>query len=163
EAGGRLGLSVDRVSIRDLAAEIEWAKVSLVTAEDYATKAADSGRELVGGHDRATISRLIVVYEDANAERRALDFEDVLLLSTGTSSWTSTRTSRRCSSGCSTCGSASARSCAWSVTSRRPSTPSPVPPRTTSPSSPAATPMRPWCASCATTAPPRRWSRWPTR
>lgn len=83
EAGGRLGLSVDRVSIRDLAAEIEWSKVSLVTAEDYASKAADSGRELVGGHDRATISRLIEVYEDAKLERGVIDFEDVLLLMVG--------------------------------------------------------------------------------
>src|SRR5690625_559844 len=69
EASSRLGLSVDRVSIRDLAAEIEWAKVSLVTAEEYATRAASAGREEAAGHDRATIARLLELYEDVKTER----------------------------------------------------------------------------------------------
>ena len=47
--------------------------------------------------------------------------------STATSSSTSTRTSSRCSSGCSSCGSATATTCAWSVTPARRSTPSPAP------------------------------------
>lgn len=84
EASGRLGLDVDRVSIRDLAAEIEWAKVSLVTAEDYVARAASAGREEApAGHDRATVARLIEVYEDVKTERGAIDFEDVLLLMVG--------------------------------------------------------------------------------
>src|SRR5690625_3082304 len=84
EASGRLGLDVDRVSIRDLAAEIEWAKVSLVTAEDYVARAASAGREEApAGHDRATVARLIEVYEDGKTVRGAIDFEDVLLLMVG--------------------------------------------------------------------------------
>ncbi len=83
EASSRLGLSVDRVSIRDLAAEIEWAKVSLVTAEEYATRAASAGREEAAGHDRATIARLLELYEDVKTERGVIDFEDVLLLMVG--------------------------------------------------------------------------------
>ena len=83
EAASRLALGVDRVAIRDLAAEIEWAKVSLVTPEDYVTRAAAAGREEAAGHDRATIARLLEVYEDAKTERGVIDFEDVLLLMVG--------------------------------------------------------------------------------
>ncbi|WP_127126734.1 ATP-dependent DNA helicase UvrD2 [Georgenia sp. SYP-B2076] len=83
EASGRLGLGVDRVAIRDLAAEVEWAKVSLVTAEDYAAQAARTGREGAAGHDHATIARLLSVYEDVKNERGVIDFEDVLLLLVG--------------------------------------------------------------------------------
>ncbi len=35
ESARRLGVGVDRVAVRDLSSEIEWAKVSLVTADDY--------------------------------------------------------------------------------------------------------------------------------
>ncbi|QDC25435.1 ATP-dependent DNA helicase UvrD2 [Georgenia yuyongxinii] len=83
EAAGRLGLGADRVAIRDLAGEVEWSKVSLVTAEDYAAKAASTGREGAAGHDHATITRLISVYEDVKNERGVIDFEDVLLLLVG--------------------------------------------------------------------------------
>jgi len=84
EASSRLGLDVDRVSIRDLAAEIEWAKVSLVTAEDYVARAAGAGREdAPAGHDRATVARLLELYEDVKTERGVIDFEDVLLLMVG--------------------------------------------------------------------------------
>ena len=84
EASSRLGLAVDRVSIRDLAAEIEWAKVSLVTAEDYVARAAATGREASpAGQDRATVARLLELYEDVKTERGVIDFEDVLLLTVG--------------------------------------------------------------------------------
>src|SRR5699024_9791149 len=36
EAASRLGIDVDRLTVRDLAGEVEWAKVSLVGAEEYA-------------------------------------------------------------------------------------------------------------------------------
>src|SRR5690625_634127 len=45
EAAGRLGMSVDRLAIRDLAAEVEWAKVSLITPDDYPRASTCSGRE----------------------------------------------------------------------------------------------------------------------
>ncbi|MEE6296853.1 ATP-dependent helicase [Georgenia wangjunii] len=83
EASGRLGLGVDRVAIRDLASEVEWAKVSLVTAEDYARRAASEGREGVAGNDLTTVARLLSVYEDVKSERGVIDFEDVLLLMVG--------------------------------------------------------------------------------
>src|SRR5450756_2952507 len=40
EAGSRLRLQLDRVAVRDLAAEVEWAKVSMLTPETYAVAAA---------------------------------------------------------------------------------------------------------------------------
>ena len=83
EAAGRLGLSVDRLAIRDLAAEVEWAKVSLVTPDDYARASARTGREGVAGFDATTIARLLSVYEDAKTDRHVIDFEDVLLLMVG--------------------------------------------------------------------------------
>lgn len=83
EAAGRLGLSVDRLAIRDLAAEIEWAKVSMVTPDDYVRAAAAAGRTDAAGHDLTTVARLLSVYEDAKSERGVIDFEDVLLLTVG--------------------------------------------------------------------------------
>src|SRR5699024_345670 len=63
EATGRLGLSVDRLAIRDLAAR--------------------TGREGVAGFDPTTIARLLSVYDEAKTERGVIDFEDVLLLMVG--------------------------------------------------------------------------------
>ncbi|ROR97522.1 Rep family ATP-dependent DNA helicase [Salana multivorans] len=83
EASGRLGLGADRLALRDLAAEIEWAKVSLVTAEDYPRAAARAGRVGAAGHDLTTVARLLSVYEDVKTDRGVIDFEDVLLLTVG--------------------------------------------------------------------------------
>ncbi len=83
EASGRLGLGADRLAVRDLAAEIEWAKVSLVTPDDYVRAAAAAGRPGAAGHDLTTVARLLAVYEDAKTERGVIDFEDVLLLTVG--------------------------------------------------------------------------------
>lgn len=83
EAAGRLGLSVDRLAIRDLAAEVEWAKVSMVTADDYPSVAVRQGRQGVAGFDPTTIARLLSVYDEAKTERGVIDFEDVLLLMVG--------------------------------------------------------------------------------
>lgn len=83
EAAGRLGLAVDRIAIRDLAAEVEWAKVSMVTPDDYVRAASAAGRTDAAGHDLTTVSRLLSVYEEAKSERGVIDFEDVLLLTVG--------------------------------------------------------------------------------
>jgi DNA helicase-2/ATP-dependent DNA helicase PcrA len=80
EAARRLGLSVDRVAVRDLSSEVEWAKVSLVTADDYEKAASVTGREAPSGYDAQTVSRLITAYEDVKTEREVIDFEDVLLM-----------------------------------------------------------------------------------
>ncbi|WP_183666854.1 UvrD-helicase domain-containing protein [Neomicrococcus aestuarii] len=78
EAVRRLRLSADRALIRDLASEIEWAKVSMLTADSY-VKAAE-GRARVGDLEPQTVARLFSAYEDVKKDRVLIDFEDVLLL-----------------------------------------------------------------------------------
>ena len=82
EAAGRLRLRLDRSALRDVAAEIEWSKVSLLTAETYAA-AARRGNRSVADLDPTAMARLIEVYAEVCAERHVIDFEDVLLLTTG--------------------------------------------------------------------------------
>jgi DNA helicase-2/ATP-dependent DNA helicase PcrA len=83
DAATRLRLTVDQPAARDLAAEIEWSKVSLLTPQTYAAAARRAGREDPGGFDLATVARLIEVYEEVKSERGVVDFEDVLLLTAG--------------------------------------------------------------------------------
>ncbi|MBO1752730.1 ATP-dependent DNA helicase UvrD2 [Actinotalea sp. BY-33] len=80
EAAARLSLGVDRLSIRDLASEIEWSKVSLVAADDYVRAATATDRPPPAGYDRATVARLITAYEEAKDARGVIDFEDVLVM-----------------------------------------------------------------------------------
>ena len=75
-----VGLETDRESVRDLASEIEWAKVSLVTADDYAKAAAATDRPGPGGTDPQSVARLMAAYESAKDQQGVIDFEDVLLL-----------------------------------------------------------------------------------
>jgi len=82
EAAGRLRLRFDRAGIRDLAAEIEWAKVGMHTADTYAAAAAQARRE-PPGLDATAMARVIAAYEEVKTERGVIDFEDVLLLMVG--------------------------------------------------------------------------------
>src|SRR5512147_2000953 len=68
DAAARLRLTVDRAAVRDLAAEIEWAKVSLLTPEGYAEVARRGGRGEPGGFDVPTVARLLEVYENVKAD-----------------------------------------------------------------------------------------------
>jgi len=83
EAGGRLRLRLDSAAIRDLASEIEWSKVSMLTPESYAAAAATRGRAVPGGLDATAMARLIAAYEEVKTDRGVIDFEDVLLLMVG--------------------------------------------------------------------------------
>ncbi|MBD5786924.1 ATP-dependent DNA helicase UvrD2 [Cellulosimicrobium terreum] len=80
EAARRLGVGVDRVAVRDLSSEVEWAKVSLVTADDYVRACAAIDRDPPAGYDHQTIARLVTAYEEVKTERSVIDFEDVLLM-----------------------------------------------------------------------------------
>ena len=82
EAAGRLRMRFDRTGIRDLAAEVEWAKVNMLTAETYPAAARTAGRE-APGLDLTAMSRVIGSYEEVKAERGVIDFEDVLLVLVG--------------------------------------------------------------------------------
>ena len=78
EAAQNMRLSTDRAAVRDLAAEIEWAKVSMLTPDTYPTRAA--GREMPLNYDVRTVQRLYQSYEELKTDRHLIDFEDVLLL-----------------------------------------------------------------------------------
>jgi DNA helicase-2/ATP-dependent DNA helicase PcrA len=82
EASSRLRLQLDRVAVRDLAAEVEWAKVSMLTPETYAAAAHRAGRD-PAGLDATAMARVLQTYEEVKAERGVIDFEDVLLLTVG--------------------------------------------------------------------------------
>ena len=83
EAASRLRLKVDRAAVRDLSAEIEWAKVTLLTADSYAEEAARANRGTPARLDLPIVARVLQSYEDVKTERGAIDFEDVLLLTAG--------------------------------------------------------------------------------
>ena len=82
EAASRLRMQFDRTAIRDLAAEVEWAKVSLLTPETYAARARAAGRD-PAGIDLREMARLFETYEECKTQRGVMDFEDVLLLTAG--------------------------------------------------------------------------------
>ena len=68
----------DRTVLRDLAAEIEWAKVALCPPERYAARAAAAGRE--PPLPAASVLEVMAAYEDAKSRAGMLDFEDLLLV-----------------------------------------------------------------------------------
>lgn len=81
EAAQAMRLSTERATVRDVAGEIEWAKVSMRTPDTYA--AAAENRSMPAGYDVRTMQRLYQSYEDLKTDRHLIDFEDVLLLTVG--------------------------------------------------------------------------------
>jgi DNA helicase II / ATP-dependent DNA helicase PcrA len=81
-AARRLRVQADRTLLRDLASEVEWAKVSNVGPDDYARVAQARGRE-VAGHDLETVGRLFGGYEEVKRSQARMDMEDILLLTAG--------------------------------------------------------------------------------
>ena len=79
EAARRCGIRVDAPVLRDLSAEIEWAKVSNVRPTDYA-RLSVQGRREVAGVDGATIGNVFAAYEDIKRDRNRIDMEDILLV-----------------------------------------------------------------------------------
>ncbi|MFF2051301.1 ATP-dependent helicase [Leifsonia sp. NPDC058194] len=80
-AAEKLSLRLDTPTLRDLAAEIEWRKVSGLTLDQYA--AALASRPLPG---TLTVDQLVDLhrtYEELKDERKQIDFEDVLLVCAG--------------------------------------------------------------------------------
>ncbi|ONK11555.1 ATP-dependent DNA helicase UvrD2 [Streptomyces sp. MP131-18] len=81
EAASRGRLRLERLELRDVTSEIEWAKVTQTTPEDYPAAMAKSGRE--APRDPAEIARVYATYEQLKRDRGTIDFEDVLLLTVG--------------------------------------------------------------------------------
>jgi DNA helicase-2/ATP-dependent DNA helicase PcrA len=81
-AARRQRITVDQALLRDLASEVEWAKVSNVGPDDYARVAGQQGRQ-VAGLDHETVGRLFGGYEEVKRSQARMDMEDVLLLTAG--------------------------------------------------------------------------------
>ncbi|WP_434317101.1 ATP-dependent helicase [Leifsonia sp. P73] len=80
-AAEKLGLRVDTATLRDVAAEIEWRKVSSMGLEEYA--AALASRPLPGSLKAEQLVDFHRAYEELKDERKQIDFEDVLLVCAG--------------------------------------------------------------------------------
>jgi len=78
-AARRNRIQVDQGTLRDLASEIEWAKVSNVRPDDYERLAPGRHRE-VGGLDAASVAHVFGTYEELKREQGRMDMEDVLLI-----------------------------------------------------------------------------------
>jgi DNA helicase-2/ATP-dependent DNA helicase PcrA len=94
EALDRAGVSVTKSPslLRDISGEIEWAKVMQIPSDEYAKSVEEGQRRLptktqskssaarLGAPD---IARVYEAYESLKKQERAIDFEDVLLLTVG--------------------------------------------------------------------------------
>jgi DNA helicase II / ATP-dependent DNA helicase PcrA len=78
-AARRNRIQVDQGTLRDLASEIEWAKVSNVRPDDYERLAPRRQRE-VSGLDAASVAHVFGTYEELKREQGRMDMEDVLLI-----------------------------------------------------------------------------------
>ncbi|MEO7351282.1 MAG: ATP-dependent helicase, partial [Marmoricola sp.] len=78
-AARRNRVEVNQATLRDLASEIEWAKVSNVRPDDYERIAPGRGRE-VSGLDAGTVAHVFGSYEELKRDQGRMDMEDVLLI-----------------------------------------------------------------------------------
>ncbi|HWU47521.1 MAG TPA: ATP-dependent helicase [Humibacter sp.] len=89
QAAERLRIKVDTATLRDIAAEIEWRKVSAMSIEDYAKALqrppgwTGPTRETPGKLTAEQAIDLHRTYETLKDERKQIDFEDVLLVTAG--------------------------------------------------------------------------------
>lgn len=92
---GFLGEAINRANIsatksnavlRDLAGEIEWAKVIGLAPDEYIKAVDDYSRPVRVSNnkvDATAIAKVYEAYESLKKQERAIDFEDVLLLTVG--------------------------------------------------------------------------------
>ncbi|MEV7631342.1 ATP-dependent helicase [Microbacterium sp. NPDC089318] len=78
QAADAMRLRPSTATLRDIAAEIEWRKVSMLSIEQYAEV-----ERPISGIRREQLIELQTAYEALKDERRQLDFEDLLLACAG--------------------------------------------------------------------------------
>ncbi|MCX6434065.1 MAG: ATP-dependent DNA helicase UvrD2 [Actinobacteria bacterium] len=81
EAASRCKLPTDTATVRDLSADLEWAKVNFLSGASIGVRALEVSRSLAV--DAAGVAQVQAAYEDAKTARGLLDFEDVLLVTAG--------------------------------------------------------------------------------
>lgn len=71
---------VDPLTVRDVLAEINWAKISLVAVEDYMRVCAAANHLPPAGLDTERFKAIYDEYEREKTSRGEIDFDDILLL-----------------------------------------------------------------------------------
>ncbi|GAC1381777.1 MAG: ATP-dependent DNA helicase UvrD2 [Marmoricola sp.] len=77
-ASRRVQVNADQATLRDLASEVEWAKVSNVDPASYVAEATARRRE-VSVLDLASVAEVYEGYEELKRSQGRMDMEDVLL------------------------------------------------------------------------------------
>jgi len=78
DAANTLRWKTDRAELRDLVAEVDWAKAVLATPDSYAARVAAAGR--VTPADPGRVAKLLAEYEAAKQRAGVIDFSDLLLI-----------------------------------------------------------------------------------
>ncbi|MEJ3656691.1 ATP-dependent DNA helicase UvrD2 [Actinomycetes bacterium KLBMP 9759] len=81
QAAARVKAGTDAASLRDFAGEIEWAKASLVTPEQYPAAVAKLRRDIPGPAEQ--VAAVYAGYEALKNRAEVLDFDDLLLHTAG--------------------------------------------------------------------------------
>ena len=79
EAASRCAVATDSATVRDLVAEIAWAKQVEIDPERYPEVAAHRTPPLPA----ADVARVYAAYDDIKSDRGVMDFDDVLLMTVG--------------------------------------------------------------------------------
>jgi len=79
EAASRCAVATDSATVRDLVAEIAWAKQVEIDPERYAERAAQRTPPVPA----ADVARVYAAYDEIKSERGVMDFDDVLLMTVG--------------------------------------------------------------------------------
>ena len=84
-----IAIPAQAASLRELASEIEWAKVLEISPDSYQEEAIKSNRNIQLPNNKSKSENLQIVakvyeaYESLKRQERTLDFEDILLLTVG--------------------------------------------------------------------------------
>ena len=84
-----IAIPAQAASLREIASEIEWAKVLEISPDSYQDEAVKSNRNIQLPNNKSKSENLEIVakvyeaYESLKRQERTLDFEDILLLTVG--------------------------------------------------------------------------------
>jgi DNA helicase-2/ATP-dependent DNA helicase PcrA len=84
-----IAIPAQAASLRELASEIEWAKVLEISPDTYQEAAIAASRSVrlpnskSGSENLEMVAKVYEAYESLKKQERALDFEDILLLTVG--------------------------------------------------------------------------------
>lgn len=79
EAASRCAVATDTATVRDLVAEIAWAKQVEIEPERYAEQASQRTPPL----PPTDVARVYAAYDEIKSDRGVMDFDDVLLMTVG--------------------------------------------------------------------------------